>query len=109
MNDPIILKKPNARIDLAVNYAYIGDRNLEVAHRFRVNAEATFAALARNPGMGAPYEVSNPRLAELRCFRVNRFKNYLIFYLPIDNGIEVIRVLHAARNIQAVFEEDLHD
>lgn len=76
MDEPIILKKPSARIDLAVCYAYIGERNPGAAHRFRLHAETTLAALARNPGLGAPYEVNHPRLAGLRCFRVNRIRNY---------------------------------
>jgi len=44
MNDPVILKKPAARIDLAGCYAYIGARNPDAARRFRLAAEATFAA-----------------------------------------------------------------
>ena len=51
MSDPIILKRPAARIDLAACHAYIGERNPDAAHRFRKNAELTFAALARNPGL----------------------------------------------------------
>jgi len=85
---------------------YIGERNPDAAHRFRQAAEATFSALARMPGTGAPYEVNNPRLQGLRCARVSRFRNYLIFYRPIDGGIDVIRVLHAARNIAAILDEE---
>jgi toxin ParE1/3/4 len=66
MTDPVILKKPAARIDLAACYAYIGERNPDAARRFRLAAEATLAALARAPGIGAPYEVSSPRLEGLR-------------------------------------------
>jgi plasmid stabilization system protein ParE len=57
MTDPVILKKPAARIDLAGCYAYLGERNPEAARRFRLAAEATFLALARMPGTGAPYEL----------------------------------------------------
>ena len=106
-NEPIVLKRPAARIDLAAHYAYIGERNLKAAHRFRINAEMTLSALARTPGMGAPYEASDPRLSGLRCFRIQRFRNYLMFYLPLDNGIDLIRVLHASRDIQAALQEDV--
>ena len=107
MNDPLVVQRPAARVDLAVCYAYIGERNLGAAHRFRVNAETTFADLARSPGLGMLYEVKNPRLTGLRCFRVKRFKNHLVFYLPVDGGIEVVRVLHAARDLHAVFNEEI--
>jgi toxin ParE1/3/4 len=83
---------------------YIGERNPGAAHRFREAAEATFTALAHSPRMGALYEVANPRLEGLRCSRVRRFRNYLIFYRPIDGGIHVIRVLHAARDIATILE-----
>ncbi|AGA27526.1 type II toxin-antitoxin system RelE/ParE family toxin [Singulisphaera acidiphila] len=105
MSEPTILKTPLARIDLAACWGYIAERNPEAAHRFRLAAEATFAALARMPNIGAPYQVRNPRLQGLRCTRVRRFRSYLIFYRPIDGGIDVIRVLHAARDVAALFDE----
>jgi toxin ParE1/3/4 len=37
---------------------------------------------------------------------VRRFRNYLIFYRPTDGGIEVIRVLHAARDISSILAEE---
>jgi toxin ParE1/3/4 len=107
MSEPIVLKRPIARIDLAVCYGYLGERNPAMAHRFRLNAEATFAALARNPGLGEPYHVSDLRLKGLRCFRIKRFRNYLVFYSPIDEGIDVIRVLHAARDIRTALKEEI--
>ena len=62
MNDPVIRKTPAARVDLAACYTYVGERSLDAARRFRLAAEATFAALARTPGIGERYEVANPRL-----------------------------------------------
>jgi toxin ParE1/3/4 len=29
--------------------------------------------------------------------------NYVVFYRPIENGIEVVRVLHGRRDIAALF------
>ena len=79
MNGPFVIVRPRARTDLAHGFAYIGERNPGAAHRFREAAETTFAALGRTPGIGALYEIPNPRLEGLRCLRVKRFKNYLIF------------------------------
>jgi toxin ParE1/3/4 len=51
------------------------------------------ALLAERPGM----DRSCPELAaELHNFPVG---DYLIFYRPTEDGIEVIRVLYAARDI----------
>lgn len=46
MTEPIILKRPAARVDLAIHYAYISESRPAAALRFLANAEATFAALA---------------------------------------------------------------
>jgi toxin ParE1/3/4 len=31
------------------------------------------------------------------------FSRYLLFYLPISDGIDVVRVLHGARDVDTVF------
>ena len=44
--------------------------------------------------------------AAIRFLEKKGFPKHLIFYRPIDHGIEVVRVLHGARDIEAVFEDD---
>jgi len=39
----------------------------------------------------------------LRSFPVGR---YAIFYLPIPDGVEIVRVLHGARDLDAIFHPD---
>jgi toxin ParE1/3/4 len=39
-------------------------------------------------------------------WRVRGFAKHLIFYRPIEDGIEVIRILHASRDLAAVLDED---
>ncbi len=106
MKNSRVLKTPRARLDLVHCYAYLGERSPEAARRFRLSAEKTFAALSGSPGTGELYEVENPLLEGLRCSPVGHFRNYLIFYRPIEGGIDVIRVLHAARNIQSILDEE---
>ena len=38
-------------------------------------------------------------LAGLRMLRISKFEKYLIFYRPVPEGTEIIRVLHGARDI----------
>lgn len=40
--------------------------------------------------------------ASLRSFPCGR---YVIFYVPFDDGIDVVRLLHSARDADAVFDE----
>jgi hypothetical protein len=35
------------------------------------------------------------------------FGRYVIFYLPRKRGIEVVRVLHGARDLKPLFDEDV--
>jgi plasmid stabilization system protein ParE len=39
-------------------------------------------------------------------WRVRGFEKHLIFYRPVKDGTEVIRVLHASCDLAAVLEED---
>jgi toxin ParE1/3/4 len=32
--------------------------------------------------------------------------NYIIFYQPTENGIDVVRVLHGARDLETLLEDD---
>jgi toxin ParE1/3/4 len=77
------------------------------AVRFLRAADATFQRLAALPGVGARYEPDDPAFADLRYCPVLRFKKYLVFYRPIAGGIEVLRVLHGARDIAAILAGDL--
>lgn len=79
---------------------------MRVADRFFVQAEATFARLARMPGLGTRYEPDEPLHADLRYFPIARFRKYLFFYRPVPGGIEVLRVLHGARDIAGILAEE---
>jgi toxin ParE1/3/4 len=80
-------------------------RNDEIAFRFLDAAETTFRDLATMPEMGAPRLYKDPALAGVRMWRVAGFSSLLIFYRPLPTGIEVIRVLHAKRDIEELFGE----
>ena len=42
----------------------------------------------------------------MRSFPVKRYRNYLIFYRPSRDGIEVIRILHGARDFRRYFRRN---
>jgi ribosomal protein L19 len=39
-------------------------------------------------------------------FRVNGFERILILYRPMEKGIEVLRVVHASRNLLALLRRE---
>jgi toxin ParE1/3/4 len=104
----VVHKHRTARQDLAdVFYHYAREGNLTIAHRFLAEAEAIFKRLARMPGMGTRYQLDDSIFADLRFFPIPRFRKYLVFYRPVDGGIQVFRVLHGARDIHAVLADEL--
>jgi toxin ParE1/3/4 len=85
-------------------FVYISRDSEESAARFLRAAEETFLDLAAMPGMGVSTSLGESGDQTLRRWRIRGFENFLIFYRPVQDGIEVIRVLHGAREIERLFE-----
>jgi toxin ParE1/3/4 len=101
------VKRPNALRDLDEAAAYIQDQSgPDRAIRFLRGADSTFAMLAGTPGMGTRYQPEEPLYADLRYFPITRHPNHLVFYRPLPDGIEVLRVLHGARAIAGILAEE---
>ena len=58
--------------------------------------------LASTPDIGRPYASSHSRLRDVRAISIGRFRNYLIFYRRTADEVEVLRVLHGARDIRSI-------
>ncbi len=58
------------------------------------------------PGIGASYSHEHPALADVRCSPITGFRKYVVFYRPVADGIEIIRVLHGARDIHGILTEE---
>jgi len=97
--------RPRADADIDSLADYIAEENPGAALRFLSAVEKTFAALARQPGMGSPRFAHLPLLEGLRVWAVSGFENHLIFYIERSAYIDVLRVLHAARDIPAALRE----
>jgi toxin ParE1/3/4 len=100
---------PAARADLFAQWNYFAGEvgRPDLADRFTARAEATFKKLLRNTGLGRPRSFGDSRLQNLRSWKVDGFPNHLIFYrpLPDNGGVEIVRVLHGARNLEGVFSD----
>jgi toxin ParE1/3/4 len=99
-----IIRRPAANRDLIDCFVYIGRDSEESATRFLRASEETFLDLAAMPAMGVATSFGDSEDRKLRRWRIRGFENFLIFYRPIEGGIEVIRVLHGAREIERLFE-----
>ena len=94
-----VYKRAKARRDLVEEYVYLAENaGIETAERFLSNAEKSFNDLALRPEMGAVVSLGEPRLTGLRKWRVDGFEKVLIFYLPREGGVAIVRVLHGAQD-----------
>lgn len=88
---------PAARDDLQQIFDYIRQRNPTAALTFLDRIEEKCQKLADSPDMGFPRDELSPGL---RCWPVG---NYVLFYRTATNGIDVIRLLHGARDAGSLF------
>ena len=96
-------RQEQAKADLADIVDYFAAIRLDLALRFLNEVDATLRGLLEFPGKGRPCGYSNPRAADLRVYAVDGFDNYLLYYRILPEGIELVRVLHGARDRDVIF------
>jgi toxin ParE1/3/4 len=101
---PRIEVRPRARRDIDEIADFIAQDSVAVGRRFYDAAQDSFRQLAAMPGMGRLRQFRNPQMAELRSWAIRGFEKFLIFYRATDHGIEVVRVLHGARDVETILE-----
>ncbi|MCW6050985.1 type II toxin-antitoxin system RelE/ParE family toxin [Lyngbya sp. CCAP 1446/10] len=101
-----IVIRPMASFDIDEQFAYIATNNFDAALRFFDAARQTFSQLAQMPAIGSLYSIENPRLVGLRKWAVRGFDKHLIFYVERDEYIEIVRLLHAARDLPEILGEE---
>jgi toxin ParE1/3/4 len=75
--------------------AYVAADNGRAAEELLDRFGKVFEMLVQNPRAGRP----RPDLGrDLRSFPVQR---YIIFYTPVSDGIEIVRVVHGRQDIDA--------
>ena len=79
---------------------HISQDNPDAAARLILLIREKCALLSEQPGIGRD---RSDVLSGLRGFPLG---NYIIFYRPATDGIEIARVLHGARDIPGLFASD---
>jgi toxin ParE1/3/4 len=100
--------RPQADRDIDEIADYMAEKaGLEVGLRFLSDLYETLALLASQRAMGWPCKLQHLQLRAARVFRVSaRFENYLIFYQPCPDGIEILRVVQGSRDLETLFIRD---
>lgn len=95
-----ILFTPLAAEDLREIWTYLAENaGSESANKFLVEIRDKCQTLAEFPESG---RLRPELLINLRSFP---FKHYNIFYMPLTNGVEVLRIVHGSRDIQQLFDD----
>jgi len=99
-----LYRHPKALFDVEESAVYIGRDSPESALRFIDAVEATLGLIADNPAIGALRMHDRKGLLGLRAFPVQDFDKHIVFYRRTERGIEVLRVLHGARDLPTIFD-----
>jgi len=88
-----------SRRDYLQIFVFVGEQNIDAAQRLVEMFDRNLEMLSDMPGLG-------PRRPELgkgvRSFPVGK---YILLYRAIDDGIELLRGLHGARDLRRVFRK----
>ena len=79
---------------------YENEAGWEVACRYLLAVDQTLEKLAERPDLGCVRHFEHPDLQDLRSFRVEPpFHRRLIFYRHDNTVLDVVRVMHGARDL----------
>ncbi len=104
-----VSKRPQVIQDLIGLATYIAEDNLDASDLFLQATEETFKQLGKIPQMGKLSQFFNQNLAGIRQQAIKGFRKYLIFYRSTDEGIEILRVIHGVRDLEAILDLDLEE
>jgi toxin ParE1/3/4 len=95
----VVRRSALAEQDYRDIWRYIAADNLDAADRLLLRIDSKLELYAQNPRMGTARDGLAPGL---RSFPVG---NYLVFYQIVPDGIELVRVLHGARDLKSLFKQ----
>jgi toxin ParE1/3/4 len=99
----VVTKTAQAEADMEAIWLHIALDSPSAADWMLDAFAATAHTLADQPHLGrARFDLLADLAPDLRSFPV---KSYILFYRPVAPGIEIVRVLHSARDIKTVLNE----
>jgi toxin ParE1/3/4 len=69
------------------------------------NAERAFNELLLRPGLGALLGMDELPYEDIRRWQIQGFSQLIILYREMADGVEIVRVLNASRDIPALLRE----
>jgi toxin ParE1/3/4 len=91
-----IFVRHDAELDAFGYFQRISEHNPDAAVRFLEAIDHTIENLALQPLIGILRKFRGTDLKNIRSWRVDGFRNYLIFYRFADARLEILRIKHGA-------------
>jgi toxin ParE1/3/4 len=99
-----LIVRDDADADIDDIAHFIARDNAEAGRRFYDAVLHDFRRLVAMPRIGAKRHARHPQLKNLRSWPIGGYRNYLILYLALDDGIDVLRIVHGARDVERIIE-----
>ena len=99
---PRVVLRRQVPDDIESILVYLEQHSAAAADRFVDAVFAAFDDLAAMPGKGSLKQYRSKRLEGVRSWWVPGFRNHVILYRPVADGIEVLAVTHGSRRIRAL-------
>jgi toxin ParE1/3/4 len=100
-----ILQRAQARLDFWKIVDFLAAQNVSAAERFIKAVKESFEFLADWPEAGGRVDKDDPELAEVRLWQVKGFRNHWILYRVGLDRIEILRLIHASRDLDALLKD----
>ena len=97
-----LVRRRRAVEDIDEHAAHIAEHYVQAAYRFLDKVEETFDVLRRHPQIGSPR--LDRVVSGLRAWPVSGFRSYVILYFVTRSTVQVVRIVHAARDLEALFK-----
>jgi toxin ParE1/3/4 len=95
-----VVRTDQAETDLAEILDYLEDRNPQAAERLATAIDERCSLLGQLPLMGRTREELSPGLRSVVI------EQYVLFYRVTATAVEVLRILHGARDIDTIIKTD---
>lgn len=102
-----VRKRESAKRDLIAQWVWYAESSgIDTADRFLEAADSAASVLASQPEAGYRFAVRKAELEGMRRFPVlDGFEKILLFYFPLEDGIELVRVVQGNRDLERLLRE----
>jgi toxin ParE1/3/4 len=95
-----VIRSAQAATDLRGILKFLQQRSPAAAQRLATKINERCERLGQFPGMGRPRDNLRPGLRSIAV------EGYVILFQATPTAVEIVRILHGARNIDSIMQDD---